>query len=235
MVVELNLLISLLKLTKNDSALIEDVKIEARLPSNVMEKLLQKLQRQDLVYLKDDAVKVNACGRLSLAVMAVSLGGDVERVSSLLCWQEFEEMAAAALRSNGYTVTRNLRFTFAGRRWEIDVVGCMKPLVVCIDCKHYHHGVPPSVMKRIVESQTQRVRALSDMLPSVKIKLDCVCWGKAKFVPAVLSLLPVRSKFFEGVPVVPVLQLQDFLSHLPLEVNSLTYFSKAFSHLRQDF
>jgi Holliday junction resolvase-like predicted endonuclease len=235
MVVELNLLISLLKLTKSGSALFEDVKFDARIPAGVMETLLQRLQSQDMVYLRGDVVEVDARGRLGLAVKAVSLGGDVERVSSLLCWQEFEEMAATALRSNGYVVAKNLRFTHAGRRWEIDVVGCRKPLVVCIDCKHYHHGVSPSVMQKIVESQKQRARALSDTLPSVKIKLDCVCWGKAKFVPGVLSLLPVRSKFFEGVPVVPVLQLQDFLSQLPLQVNSLTYFSKAFSHLRQDF
>ena len=73
MIVELNLLISLLKLTKNRSTLIEEVKIDARLPSNVMEKLLQNLQSQDMVYLREDAVEVNTCGRLGLAVKAVSL------------------------------------------------------------------------------------------------------------------------------------------------------------------
>ena len=232
MAVELNLLISLLKLTKDGSVLIEDAKRDARLPSEVMENLLGKLQSQGIVYLKSNFVEVGTCGRLSLAVKAISLGGDVERVSGLLCWQEFEEIAAAVLRRNGYIVVKNLRFKHEGKRWEIDVVGCRKPLVVCIDCKHYHHGMSPSVMQKIVEAQAQRAKALADTLPNVKINLECVGWDRAKFVPAVLSLLPSRSKFYVDVPIVPVLQLQDFINQLPIQVESLAYFPKKFSHLR---
>ena len=235
MVVELNLLISLLKLSENGSVLIESVKRDARIPADVTEKLLRNLQNQGLVYLKGDMVEADTFSRLKLAVKAVSLGGDVESVSSLLCWQEFEEIAALALRNNGYTVAKNVRFNHAGRKWEIDVVGCKKPMVVCIDCKHYHHGMSPSAMQKIAEAQAQRTKALADTLPNVKIKLDCGSWNKAKFVPAILSLLPSRAKFYDEVPIVPVLQLQDFISQLPAQVEVLAYFQKEFSHLRHDF
>jgi Holliday junction resolvase-like predicted endonuclease len=235
MVVELNLLISLLKLTGTGSVLIESVNRDARLPSDVTEKLLQNLQNQELVYLKGGIVEADTCSRLKLAVKAVSLGADVEQVSSLLCWQEFEEIAAFTLRNNSYVVAKNVRFKHGGRKWEIDVVGCRKPLVVCVDCKHYHHGMSPSAMQKIAEAQVQRTKALADSLPNVTMKLNCASWDKAKFVPAILSLLPSRVKFFDDVPIVPVLQLQDFISQLPVQVESLTYFRKEFSHLRHDF
>ena len=234
MVVELNLLISLLRLTGNGSVLIESVNRDARIPSYVTEKLLQNLQNQELIYLKNDMVEADTSSRLKLAVKAVSLGADIEQVSSLLCWQEFEEIAAFALRNNGYVVAKNVRFKHAGRKWEIDVVGCKKPLVACVDCKHYHHGMSPSAMQKIAEAQSQRAKALVDTLPSVTIKLDCASWDRAKFVPVILSLLPSRAKFYDDVPIVPVLQLQDFISQLPVQVECLTYFRKEFSHLHHD-
>src|SRR3990172_4104958 len=234
MVVGLNLVISLLKLTRAGSVLIENVNRDARIPSDVTKKLLQNLQNQELVYLKGDEVEADTSGRVKLAIKAVSLGADVEQVSSLLCWQEFEEIAAFTLRNNSYVVAKNVRFKHGGRKWEIDVVGCRKPLVVCVDCKHYHHGMSPSAMQKIAEAQTQRTKALAESLPNVTMKLDCASWDKAKFVPAILSLLPSRVKFCDDVPIVPILQLQDFISQLPIQVESLTYFRKEFSHLRHD-
>ena len=58
MSVERNLLISLLKLTKEGPVLIENVNKEARIPSSVSLELLEKLQNEDLIYLKNGAVEV---------------------------------------------------------------------------------------------------------------------------------------------------------------------------------
>ena len=196
-----------------------------------MEDLLEKLQTQDLLKVNANNVEADSENRLKLAVKAVSLGADVEVVSGFLGWQEFESIAATALRNNGYAILQNLRFKHAARKWEIDVVGCRKPLVVCVDCKDWHHGLSPSAMRRIVESQVERARELADALPNVSIGIECAKWSKAKFVPAVLVLLPNRFKFCDGVPIVPVLQLQDFLSQLPLELDSVKYFDKEFTHL----
>ncbi len=143
MSVERNLLISLLKLTKKGPVLIESVNKEARIPSTVSLELLEKLQNENLIYLKPDSVEVDSNSRLKLAVKAASLGADVEHISDLLCWQEFEEIAALALKNNGYVVQNNVRFKHGAKRWEIDVVGCKKPLVICIDCKHWQHAISP--------------------------------------------------------------------------------------------
>jgi len=197
--------------------------------------LLEKLQTEELLKLNQGSVEAHSENRLKLAIKAISLGADVEVVSGFLHWQEFESIAATALKNNGYIVKQNLRFKQAARRWEIDVVGCKKPLVVCVDCKDWHHGLPPSAIRRIVEAQVERARTLADSLPNLSVGLECVKWNKAKFVPVVLVLMPSRFKFCDDVPIVPVLQLQDFLYQLPVEVESLKYFQKEFLHLSHDF
>ena len=231
MSIERNLLISLLKLTENGAVEQKSVNKDARLPASLTSTLLEKLQNENLVYLKDDSVEVDTESRLKLAVKAVELGADVQSISDFLRWQEFEAIAALALELNGYATKKNVRFKHAGRRWEIDVVGCRKPLVLCIDCKHWHHGMHPSTLTKMTAAQAERVAAFADSLPSTSIDLPCAKWSKAKFVPVILSLISFAPKFCDNVPVVPVLQLQDFVSQLPLNVESLKYFSREFSHL----
>jgi hypothetical protein len=235
MSVERNLLISLLKFTKKGPVLIESVNRDAKIPMAVSLTLLKKLQNEGLIYLKADSVEVGSGDRLKLAVKAAFLGADVEQISNLLCWQEFEEIAAFALMNNGYSVHKNLRFTHVRKRWEIDVVGCKKPNVICIDCKRWQKAISPSALIRIVQLQSQRTLALADSLPNVKLNLDCTKWDKAKFIPAVLSLIPSASKFCDKVPVVPVLQLQDFISQLPVYTEALRFFLKSFKNLCHDF
>ncbi len=260
MTVERDLLISLLKLTTGQPVLIEHVKTDAKTTLSIARKLLEKLQNEDLVYLKQDTIEADSYSRLKLAVKAVTgflgfltprvvlcysrlklavkavtLGADVEHVSNLLRWQEFEEIAAVALERNSYIVAKNVHFKQAGRKWEIDIVGCRKPLVICIDCKHWRHGTGPATLKRIAEAQVERTRALAEALPNVSLELECTKWDKAKFAPAILTLMPVSFKFYDKVPIVTVLQLQDFLSQLPAYTEALKYFPKEFSHLRHDF
>ena len=230
MSVERNLVISLLKLSKEGTVLIESVNKEARIPSSVTLKLLDKFQNENLIYLKPNSIEVDSNNRLKLAVKAASLGADIEHISDLLCWQEFEEIAALALKTNGYAVKNNVRFKYEDKRWEIDVVGCKKPLVICIDCKHWQRAISLSALHKIVDLQNQRTLALADSLPNITLKLESVKWEKAKFIPAVLSLIPSAYKFCQKVPVVPVLQLQDFICQLPAYTESLKFFPKTFKN-----
>jgi Holliday junction resolvase-like predicted endonuclease len=231
MAIERDLLISLLKLTKDGPVLIKGVNRDARIAADIVKKLLERLQNEGMLYLKEDTVEANTDNRLRIAVKAASLGADVEHISAFLRWQEFEDIAAIALERNGYVVAKNVRFKHASRRWEIDVVGCRKPLVLCVDCKHWQRGLTPFALGKIVEAQVERAHALADALPSAELKIECAKWNKAKFIPVILSLFPSRFKFYDNVPVVPVLQLQDFLIQLPAHVASLKYSTKEFSHL----
>jgi hypothetical protein len=224
-----------LKLSREGVVLTENVKKDCRIPSTIIQKLLEKMQNEALVYLKHDRIEIDNNMRLKLAVKAVSLGSDVERISNLLCWQEFEEIAAFSLKNYGYSVAINVRFKNAGRKWEMDVVGCKKPLIVCIDCKHWQHAIGPSVLKRIVDSQVERTRVFAGSLPNLSLNLGCTKWSNVKFIPAILSLMPSSFKFYNKVPIVPILQMQDFLNQLPIHTKSLKFFSKNFNNLSHNF
>jgi len=224
--IERELIISILKVTKNGPSAIEVLIKEAKIASSIAKDLAKKLQNDGLLYLRNKLVEVDSLKRLKLAVHAIELGADVERVSGFLDWKEFENIAAIAFERNGYSVKRNLRFKHAGRRWEIDVIACKKPMVACVDCKHWHHGMYPYAIRRIVEEQVERTSALVESLLKLTEKIECTSWSTVKLVPAILSLTTARSKFYNKVPIVPVLQLQDFISQLPAYANSLKHFSR---------
>jgi Holliday junction resolvase-like predicted endonuclease len=188
-----------------------------------------------MLYLSGNMVEADASSRLKLAARALALGADVERISDSLRWQEFEDLAAVALERNGYAVTENVHFKHAGRKWEIDIVGCKKPLVICMDCKHWRHGISPSALKRIAEAQVERTWALAESMPNIYVEVEYAKWDKARLIPIILVLVPGSFKFCDKVPIVPVLQLQDFLSQLPACIESLKYFLKECNHLRHDF
>jgi len=224
--IERELIITILRLTKTGSVSHKLINRAAQISSQVAGNLLGKLQMNGLIHLKKDMVKADSLQRIKLAVKAINLGADLERVGSFLKWQEFENMAAIALTRNNCIIEKNLRFKHAGRKWEIDIVGCKKPVAVCIDCKHWHRGMQPSTLKKIVEDQVERTFALAKSLPSLSSRVECASWDEAKLVPAVLSLVVGRFKYYDNVPIVPILQLQDFLSQLPAYADSLKHFTK---------
>jgi hypothetical protein len=84
----------------------------------------------------------------------------------------------------------------------------------------------PSALKRIVEEQMERTVSLAESLSGLFGKIECASWESVKLIPAVLSLITCRFKFHDDVPIVPVLQLQDFLSQLPAYADSLKHFTK---------
>ena len=230
MSIERDLIISILKLTANEPVSRERINKDAKIASDIALKLLKRLQNDNMVYLRGNMVEVDGNCRLRLAVKAVALGADIERISDFLRWQEFEDIAAIALERNGYVVVKNVHFKYAGRKWEIDIVGCKKPLAICMDCKHWRHGMSSSALKKIAEAQVDRTRALAESLPNIFLEIECAKWNKAKLVPAILVLMPGSFKFYDKVPIVSVLQLQDFLSQLPAYIESLKYFLKEFNH-----
>ncbi len=224
MTIEQEVLIALLKHGMNGSVSDKVINIDARSPSSVVHKLLRKMQKERLVYLRGSFVDVSQVQRLELASRAMAMGADIERLSRVLHWKEFEGMAAMALEQNGYHVYRNVRFRSEGRRWEIDVAGWKETVVICIDCKHWHRAINPSTLLEIVKDQEKRTKAFSSSMSKARLRLKYADSETAIFVPAVLSLVEGGLRFCNNVPVVPVLRLQDFLNQLPLHAHEVKHF-----------
>jgi hypothetical protein len=233
--IERDLIIALLKVTRSEPASHEFINKEAKIPAALGLGLLQMLQEAGLVYVRRGFVEVGSLERVELALRAMRLGADPENVSSLLRWQEFEGIAAVIFERNRYVVSRSVRFKHAGHRHEIDVVACRKPLVVCLDCKHWRHGIDASVLRDIVGEQVNRTAVLAESLRDSAVKIECSLWNKVQMVPAVLSLTAIGVRFFDDVPIVPILQFQNFLSELPTHVASLKHFSLVTCNFKNRF
>jgi len=224
--IEKELIIAILKATKTAVASVHVVAKDAKIPLQTTQNMLKNLQKDGYIYLGGEVLEVNSLQRLRLAVNAIQLGADIERVADFLDWREFEQIAVVAFERNGYSVTRNLHFVHGGRKWEIDIVACRKPLIVCVDCKDWHKSIYQSVLRKIVEEQSARTAAFAEVLSLFAEKIGCASWTNAKLIPAVLSLVAGRFKFYNDIPIVSVLQIQDFLAQLPAYADSLKHFTK---------
>lgn len=227
MTIETQILVSLLKLTKQGPFRKELLGRDARVSMPVVNEILENLCQSMLCQQRGGVVDVTSIQRVKVAVRAIRLGADFERVCTFLQWKEFENLAAEAFRANGYSVTNNFRFKHAGKRFEIDLLACMEPLIVCVDCKHWHHGWSRAAIVKVVEMQVKRTEALADAFPIVheKAKIKIENWRQTLFTPTVLSLTQGPFKFHNKVPIVPILKIQNFLNELPAHAHLLTHFS----------
>ena len=228
MVVERDFLISVLKLTRDGPVQRKLISKDARIPTQVADELLGKLSQARFIHWKGKAIEASPHQRVKIAIQAIKLGADLERVCKFLQWDEFENIAAGAFEANNFTVTKHFRFRWAGRRWEIDILGCKEPIVVCVDCKHWRRGWHRSVMIKAVESQVERTQALAEAFSSLYREVGLANRKRATLIPVVLSLVSGPFKFYNNVPVVPILQLQNFLNELPAHVTSLACFLTSF-------
>lgn len=225
------MIISLLDLSIEGPVLQKLVNQEAHIPSDLCKSLLETLQTDNLIYMNDPFVDIDSMQRVRLATRAIELGADQERVSRFLNWKEFERIGSIALETHRYVVETNVYFKHNGHRGELDIVGCRDPLVVCVDCKHWNRGLHPSKFRKAADHQAKRTLAFAESLPNPARHLKCSSWKEAKFVPVVLSLVPTSPKFYGGTPIVSILQFREFLTQLPLCVDSVLHFKIAQSHL----
>ena len=221
------ILMSILKFTVKGPVSKGLLSRDARVPSQVTDEALKRFFDDGLIQLSDKAIETSLTQRIKIALRALQFGADFERVCGFLGWQEFESVAAMAFEANNFTVERRFRFTWANRKWEIDILGCKEPIIACADCKHWHYRWGRSVITKAVEAQIERTKALAETLHSIQVthkKLGLTSWKQGTLIPVILSLVPGSFKFYKETPIVPILQLQNFLSELPAHTDTLMSF-----------
>lgn len=229
-----DVLVSLLRLTQADSIRKDSIQKDSRIPMQVLNRDLSELSGSDLIRENDGSIEVSPSQRIRIAFLAIRTGADFKQVCALLSWREFEKIAADAFELNGYQVLTNFHFKHASRRWEIDIVALKKPLIICVDCKHWKHGWRKAAAVKAAEAQTDRTEAFAQALPSYRHKVKLEKWQTARLIPMILSLEAGPVKFYSGVPIVPVLQLQDLINELPVHAHLLKSFYQNKLTLSQD-
>ena len=224
MTIKTDVLISILKLTNSGPAAEEAVARDANVPVHITNNVLQGLREIGLIECENGIIEVSSNQRVKLAIHAINHGTDIERVCKVLEWIEFENFAATAFETNNFAVKRRFRFKASGRRWEIDVLAYSEPIVVCVDCKRWRRGWGNSAITKVATAQAQRTEVLAKNLQSIQRKIELNDWKQAILFPVILSLFPGPVKFYKKVPVVPILQLQNFLDEFQGHITELTHF-----------
>ena len=133
--------------------------------------------------------------KLKTSLLAISLGAAIDEVSRLLEWQDFESLVAEILEKRDFDTTRGLILT--NPRMQIDVVGIKSETALLIDCKHWQK-MNQSSLQSAVKKQIERTR---QFLSKEKVQAA---------IPAIVTLYECNIKFINGVPIIPIYQLDAF-------------------------
>jgi hypothetical protein len=188
--------------------------------------VIHELEERELVRSIDDGTRIVAPfgeERLRLAVEAVRIGASIEDTASVLSWKEFESFCLKALEENGYTCYQEFRFKSPkGKRYECDVVAIMKSRILLADCKHYAGRVKG--LNSVVKKHLERVSAFSRSVSGLFRKIPEISeWKQASITPIIVTLFPENIALIDGVPIVPVFKLNQFLLELASNVEEITH------------
>jgi len=170
--------------------------------------------------LNEDTCQKNLSGAVCfstlvpIALKAIELGADPERISNYLSWVDFEVLVTKYLSRSGFTVFRGVRFT--KRRFEVDVLGidAVSKLCLVIDCKHWKPGYRKGGKLRIVaQEHRNKVEVLAQECGFMMSKYPALL--RAEYlIPVVVTLTQVFKGVVNGAIVVPILLFRDFIVNL---------------------
>jgi len=214
MVFEREIILCILKLSRDVGKFsIDDIAVCSGFASSLVEKVVNRLIKEGrIVGNGKKMLVVNDEERLRLAYLAVNLGCDVEKVSRLLTWREFEVFCSNVLESCGFRCFLNFRFKYSSGRGEIDILGLRRPFILCLDAKHWGARLgKTSGLRNAVKKHVKRVGFFGGVLNKYLLNLGIEDWGECVLVPLLVTLFQERIIFDSNVPVVPVFKLNSFL------------------------
>ena len=139
--------------------------------NEAFDEIVTELSRNGKVDWDGVEFKADLDQRIEIAVKAIQLGADFEKISKSLGWKEFEELVARVFRENGFNTKSRYRFQAKGRRWEIDVLATSYPYIVCAECKHYTSGMGNRTARKIIETHIEKTEVMSEHIGELAKKI----------------------------------------------------------------
>ena len=184
----------------------------ARVSKSLVKGFLDRLVEEGAtIPTSDGRYVVSGYAKVFLALRAIELGSDPEKISQSLGWKEFEKLVAGAFELFGYETRTHVRFKALGRYWEVDVLALGNDAVVSVDCKLLKRASPWYVIAKAAKAHRERTEALAH----AETKWVKEAASKGFVIPVVIPLREPRYLFYEGVYVVPIHRLRDFILHIP--------------------
>jgi Holliday junction resolvase-like predicted endonuclease len=171
------------------------------------------MEQEGLLQLHNEQVTASPKQRLNLALLAIQAGVDVEHVSTLMNWQEFEDLVIVIMHHNGFTTQKHFRFPSQTQRFEIDVIGTKSSLLLLIECKRWKKSWQTSATRKIVEEQLKRTKAFINSYSKIRRKLRMTKQKQLKVLPLILTMSETPFKLYKKLPVIPIFYFQNFLQN----------------------
>lgn len=137
-------------------------------------------------------------GPVLAALDLIASGVPEEEAARSLTWRDFEGFCAQFLRASGYSVRENVYMSHP--RAQIDLVATGSLFVISLDCKHWKRAPSRSALRGFALAQLRRSRLLRRSLKDPR-----------PIISAVLSFSEFAGNFVDGVAVIPLRTLRNFL------------------------
>ena len=168
---------------------------QLRLVNIWQDEILDNFLQNGIGRFEEGQVHFEESDRLKTCILAISMGAAIDEVSRLLKWQDFESLAAEILEKQDFETTKNVILTKP--RMQIDVIGIKSDVAVLVDCKHWKN-MTQSALQTAVKKQIERTK---QYLAKEDIRAA---------VPAIVTLYQNDLQFIQGVPIIPIHQLDSF-------------------------
>ncbi|MFX1374363.1 MAG: NERD domain-containing protein [Promethearchaeota archaeon] len=163
---------------------------------------------------------------------------DIREISEIIDYSGFETLIKEILEKNGYTTTKNFRFSDKSnfkskttqKRYEIDIIGINMNYILIIDAKQWRRKDSFSSINKAADLQYRRTIALERNLDVLSTLIQKLIKNKKTIkkrlpfvlIPMMVTLEDNSIKINNNqIPLVSIYQLNSFL--LELEKN-ITYF-----------
>lgn len=127
---------------------------------------------------------------------------DLKTVSEEVVWQHFERLAAYIFEKNEFATKVNTVKTLNRTRRQYDVIAQRRDRTFLVECKKWAGSrYRLSALKRAVLQHKERTAFYETVM-------------QEDAVPVIVTLIEEEILVYEGVPLVPVLRLNAFISEL---------------------
>ncbi len=197
-------------------------------------------------FLKKEAFNCISINKIEFIIESMAiLNYDIKVYSEIIDYHGFELLIKKILCRNGYYVINNFYFSDNSplkaqngqKRYEIDIVGLKKDILLIIDAKQWFKRSPSQAISNAANLQYQRGLALiqnpeilnellSKLLNSFKHKKKKPVkrYGLLKLVPLMVTLEENFMKLNENhVPLVCINRLNSFLNELGITLDKFHY------------
>ncbi|MBN1800052.1 MAG: hypothetical protein JW891_01010 [Candidatus Lokiarchaeota archaeon] len=182
-------------------------------------------------YVKNAYIVIDKIQFICESMMFLDL--DLRNLAILLDFSGFESLVKEILFRHGYRALKNFRFSNKTserqKRFEIDVIGIKRNLILIIDAKQWMKKDSPAAMSKAANMQFQRVVALKNNSVVFSDMIQELLGKKAKIrknlpfvlIPLMISLednyLPLNEN---NIPLVSIYRFNSFLNELNLNLQT---------------